>query len=66
MHKRSHSFLQNMCNKSLELMAPETDPQGQVPLISTPLDENWSDFSGFFFFFLKMWGWKCGEGDRGE
>lgn len=58
MHRRSHSFLQNIHNKSLELMVPETDPQGQVPLIFTLLDESWSDVSGFF---LKIWGWKCGE-----
>lgn len=29
-------------------MVPEMDPQGQVPLIFTPLDESWSDVSGFF------------------
>jgi len=50
MRRRSHSFLQNIHNKSLELMVPEMDPQGQVPLIFTPLDESWSDVSGFFFF----------------
>jgi len=48
MHRRSHSFLQNIHNKSLELMVPEMDPQGQVPLIFSPLDESWSDVSGFF------------------
>lgn len=66
MRRRSHSFLQNIHNKSLELMVPEMDPQGQVPLIFTPLDESWSDVSGFFFLFLflkKMWGWKRGEGE---
>lgn len=51
MRRRSHSFLQNIHNKSLELMVPEMDPQGQVPLIFTPLDESWSDVSGFFFYF---------------
>lgn len=53
MHRRSHSFLQNIHNKSLELMVPEMDPQGQVPLIFTPLDESWSDVPGFF---LKRYG----------
>lgn len=47
-------------------MVPEMDPQGQVPLIFTPLDESWSDVSALllFFFFLKMWGWKHGEGEK--
>lgn len=46
-------------------MVPEMDPQGQVPLIFTPLDESWSDVSGFFLFLFlkKMWGWKRGEGE---
>lgn len=30
-------------------MVLEMDPQGQVPLIFTPLDESWSDVPGFFF-----------------
>lgn len=29
-------------------MVLEMDPQGQVPLIFTPLDESWSDVPGFF------------------
>lgn len=62
MRRRRHSFLQNIHNKSLELMVPEMDPQGQVPLIFTPLDESWSDVSALLFF-LKMWGWKRGEGE---
>lgn len=44
-------------------MVPEMDPQGQVLLIFTALDESWSDVSGFFF--KKMWGCECGEGDWG-
>lgn len=40
-------------------MVPEMDPQGQVPLIFTPLDESWSDFSGFF---LR----RCGGGSAGR
>lgn len=45
-------------------MVPEMDPQGQVPLIFTPLHESWSDVSGFFF--KMIWGWKSREGDRRE
>lgn len=43
-------------------MVPEMDPQGQVPLIFTPLDESWSDVSALllFFFFkdvgVEAWG----------
>ena len=59
MHRRSHSFLENIHNKSLELTVPEMDPQGQVPLIFTALDESWSDVSGFF---LR----RCGGGSVGR
>lgn len=41
-------------------MVLEMDLQGQVPLIFTPLDESWSDVSGFLFFKkdvrVEMWG----------
>lgn len=60
MHRRSHSFLQNIHNKSLELMVPEMDPQGQVLLIFIPLEESWSDVSGLFF--LR----RCGGGSVGR
>lgn len=44
-------------------MVPEMDPQGQVPLIFTPLDESWSDVPGFF---LKRYGGGSVERETAE
>lgn len=44
-------------------MVPEMDPQGQVLLIFTPLEESWSDVSGFFYFFFLG---RCGGGSVGR